>query len=57
MDTYEENRYTETDDGWESPFEEEAAAMREDWYDQWWQYVADYSDGNIDYEEVMRYAE
>lgn len=57
MDTYEENRYTETDDGWESPSEEEAAAMREDWYDQWWQYVADYSDGNIDYKEVMRYAE
>lgn len=27
----------------------------EDWLSQWWRYIADYSDGGIDYGDVMRY--
>lgn len=28
---------------------------KRDWIQDWWQYISDYSDGNIDYEDVMRY--
>lgn len=28
---------------------------KSDWMQDWWQYISDYSDGNIDYEDVMRY--
>lgn len=25
------------------------------YYNLWWDYISEYSDGNVDYEDVMRY--